>query len=148
MGDEGQARAAGLCSGIVAGLVAVTPAAGFAGRWALIILGLIVSPICVFFSAVKNVLGYDDALDVFGIHCVGGIVGALGTGIVVNPALGGTGIMDYTLGKIADYDFAAQMTSQVWGVCTTLVLVGYRFGNPLQGRRRHCRPTCKSRDRA
>jgi Amt family ammonium transporter len=73
---------------------------------------------------VKNALGYDDSLDVFGVHCIGGIVGALGTGILVNPALGGTGVMDYVAGKIADYDFVAQMTSQVWGVCTTLVWSG------------------------
>jgi Amt family ammonium transporter len=58
------------------------------------------------------------------VHCVGGIVGALGTGILVNPALGGTGVMDYVAGKIADYDFVAQMTSQFWGVSTTLVWSG------------------------
>src|ERR1700685_3987138 len=80
---------------------------------------------CLFFvTVVKNALGYDDSLDVFGVHCIGGIVGALGTGILVNPALGGAGIMDYTTGKIADYDFAAQMISQSWGVCTTLVWSG------------------------
>ncbi len=73
---------------------------------------------------VKNALGYDDSLDVFGVHCIGGIVGALGTGILVNPALGGTGIMDYTTGKIADYVFTDQMISQIWGVCTTLVWSG------------------------
>ena len=60
-------------------------------------LGLVVSPVCLFFvSTVKNALGYDDALDVFGVHCIGGIIGALGTGILVNPALGGVGITDYT----------------------------------------------------
>jgi len=73
---------------------------------------------------VKSKFKYDDSLDVFGVHCIGGIVGALGTGILVNPALGGSGIMDYTIGKIADYDFAAQMISQTWGVCTTLVWSG------------------------
>jgi len=71
-----------------------------------------------FCTVIKNALGYDDSLDVFGVHCIGGIVGALGTGILVNPALGAAGIMDYTTGKIADYDFAAQMISQTWGVCT------------------------------
>src|SRR5437588_75121 len=75
-------------------------------------------------TMIKNALHYDDSLDVFGVHCIGGIVGALGTGILVNPALGGAGIMDYTTGKIADYDFAAQMISQTWGVCTTLVWSG------------------------
>src|SRR4051812_50077047 len=79
-------------------------------------------------TTVKNALGYDDAFDCFGVHCIGGIVGALGTGILVNPALGGTGIMDYATGKIADYDFAAQMISQCWGVATTLVWSGIGSG--------------------
>src|SRR6185369_11889432 len=84
-----------------------------------------VGVVCLFFcTVVKNSLGYDDSLDVFGVHCIGGIVGALGTGILVNPALGGTGVMDYAAGKIGDYDFVAQMTSQIWGVCTTLVWSG------------------------
>ena len=109
----------------MAGLVAVTPAAGFAGPMGAIVLGLVVGIVCLFFcTVVKNALGYDDSLDVFGVHCIGGIVGALGTGILVNPALGGAGIMDYTTGKIADYDFVAQMISQIWGVCTTLVWSG------------------------
>jgi Amt family ammonium transporter len=87
----------GMASGIVAGLVAVTPAAGFAGPLGALILGLVVSPICVFFcSAVKNALKYDDSLDAFGIHAVGGIVGALATGLLVNPAWGGQGIVDYS----------------------------------------------------
>ncbi|MDB5485987.1 MAG: ammonium transporter, partial [Tardiphaga sp.] len=77
-----------------------------------------------FCTVVKNALGYDDSLDVFGVHCIGGIIGALGTGILVNPALGGTGVMDYVTGKIADYDLVGQMTSQAWGVGTTLLLSG------------------------
>ena len=90
-------RCSAICSGAVAGLVAVTPASGFAGPIGAIVLGLVVSPVCLFFvTAVKNALGYDDALDVFGVHCIGGIIGALGTGILVNPALGGVGITDYT----------------------------------------------------
>jgi Amt family ammonium transporter len=79
-------------SGAVAGLVAVTPAAGFAGPMGAIVLGLVVGGLLLFFCTVKNALGYDDSLDVFGIHCIGGIIGALGTGILVNPALGGAGI--------------------------------------------------------
>jgi len=90
-----------------------------------IVLGLVVGVVCLFFcTVVKNALGYDDSLDVFGVHCVGGIVGALGTGILVNPALGGTGVMDYATGKIAEYVFADQMISQLWGVSTTLVWSG------------------------
>ena len=122
---KGHPSVLGVISGAVAGLVAVTPAAGYAGPMGAIVLGLIVGVVCLFFvTAVKNALGYDDSLDVFGVHCVGGIIGALGTGILVNPALGGTGIMDYVTGKIADYEFGAQMVSQIWGVCTTLVWSG------------------------
>jgi len=122
---KGHPSVLGAISGAVAGLVAVTPAAGYSGPMGAIVLGLLVGVVCLFFvTVVKNALGYDDSLDVFGVHCIGGIVGALGTGILVNPALGGTGIMDYAVGKIADYEFGAQMVSQLWGVCTTLVWSG------------------------
>ncbi len=115
----------GVISGAVAGLVAVTPAAGYAGPMGAIVLGLVVGVVCLFFvTVVKNALGYDDSLDVFGVHCIGGIIGALGTGILVNPALGGTGVMDYTIGKVQDYVFMDQMISQCWGVATTLVWSG------------------------
>jgi Amt family ammonium transporter len=67
--------------------------------------------------------GYDDALDVFGIHCVGGIVGAIGTGILVAPALGGTGVMDYATGK-AGYEFGTQLWSQIKAVVLTLAWSG------------------------
>jgi len=93
---RGKASLLGLATGVVAGLVAVTPAAGFAGPMGSIVLGLLVSPICFFFvSKVKSWLGYDDSLDVFGVHCIGGIFGALATGILVDPALGGQGVADY-----------------------------------------------------
>ena len=125
----------GMCSGIVAGLVAVTPAAGFAGPMGAIILGLVVSPVCIIFcSSVKKMLGYDDALDVFGIHCIGGIIGALGTGLVVNPAWGGAGVVDYVncsadgavlvTCPVATYDMTAQMIAQATGVGTTLLWSG------------------------
>src|SRR4029079_19294159 len=94
---KGKPSLLGICSGAVAGLVAVTPASGFAGPIGAMVLGFVVSPVCLFFvSTVKNSFGYDDALDVFGVHCIGGIIGALGTGILVNPALGGVGLTDYT----------------------------------------------------
>jgi Amt family ammonium transporter len=124
---KGHPSVLGVISGAVAGLVAVTPAAGFSGVMGAIVLGLVVGVVCLFFcTVVKNALGYDDSLDVFGVHCIGGIVGALGTGILVNPALGGAGIIDYTAipPKVADYDFAAQMISQIEAVCTTLVWSG------------------------
>jgi Amt family ammonium transporter len=83
---HGKPSMLGAASGAVAGLVAITPAAGFAGPMGAIILGLVVSPICFFFvTTVKNALKYDDTLDVFGVHCIGGIVGAIGTAIVADP---------------------------------------------------------------
>jgi ammonium transporter, Amt family len=122
---KGKPSMLGIVSGCVAGLVAVTPASGYAGPMGALVLGLVVGVVCLFFvTAVKNMFGYDDALDVFGVHCIGGIVGAIGTGILVAPALGGTGIMDYTTGKIADYDFMTQIIAQSWAVCTTLVWSG------------------------
>jgi Amt family ammonium transporter len=122
---KGKPSLLGALSGCVAGLVAVTPAAGYSGIMGALVLGLIVGAVCLFFcSTVKSTFGYDDSLDVFGIHCVGGIVGAIGTGILVNPALGGTGIFDYTLGKIADYDFMTQLIAQCKAVATTLVWSG------------------------
>jgi Amt family ammonium transporter len=90
-----------------------------------IVLGLVVGVVCLFFcSTVKHMFGYDDSLDVFGVHCIGGIVGAIGTGILVNPALGGTGIFDYTTGKVADYDFMTQLIAQGKAVGTTLLWSG------------------------
>ncbi len=122
---KGHPSLLGALSGAVAGLVAVTPAAGYSGPMGAIVLGLVVGIVCLFFcTVIKNALGYDNSLDVFGVHCVGGIVGALGTGILVNPALGGTGVMDYVAGKIGDYDMTVQMISQFKAVATTLVWSG------------------------
>jgi len=122
---KGKPSLLGVISGCVAGLVAVTPASGYAGPMGAIVLGLIAGVVCLFFvSTIKNMFGYDDALDVFGVHCIGGIVGAIGTGILVAPMLGGTGIMDYTTGKVADYDFATQVWAQCKAVLMTLVWSG------------------------
>jgi Amt family ammonium transporter len=122
---KGKPSLLGALSGCVAGLVAVTPASGFAGPMGALVLGLIVGVVCLFFvSVVKNMFGYDDALDVFGVHCIGGIIGAIGTGILVNPALGGTGIYDYVAGKVADYDMMTQLIAQCKAVLTTLVWSG------------------------
>ncbi len=126
---KGKPTLLGMVSGAVAGLVAVTPASGFAGPMGAIVLGLLVSPICYFFvSTVKNALKYDDSLDVFGVHCVGGIIGALATGILVNPALGGVGIADYAMKpgelSVADYDMATVMIGQLKAVALTLVWSG------------------------
>lgn len=116
----------GLVSGVVAGLVAVTPASGFAGPMGSLVLGLVAGVACFLFVAyVKNALKLDDSLDVFGIHGLGGIIGALSTGILVNPALGGAGVPDYlsvpgTL-QVAAYDgafmFMAQLKAVIFTVC-------------------------------
>lgn len=120
---KGKPSMLGAASGAVAGLVAITPACGFVGPMGAIIIGLLVSPICYFFVAkVKYALGYDDALDVFGVHAVGGIFGALATGVFVNPALGGTGVWDYVANGVGAYDFAAQMTAQVYAVVTAIIV--------------------------
>jgi Amt family ammonium transporter len=124
-GSKGKASLLGALSGAVAGLVAVTPASGYAGPMGAIVLGLIAGVVCFFFcTTVKNALKYDDSLDVFGVHCVGGIIGAILTGILVNPSLGGTGIMDYTTGKVADYDLVTQVVAQCKAVGLTLLWSG------------------------
>jgi Amt family ammonium transporter len=93
------------------------------------VLGLIAGAVCfTFCTTVKNAIGYDDSLDVFGVHCIGGIIGALATGILVNPALGGTGIADYISKPgelvVAEYVMATQMIAQAKAVLLTLVWSG------------------------
>ena len=125
---KGKPSLLGMISGAVAGLVAVTPASGYAGPMGSLALGLLVSPLCLFFvSTVKSKFGYDDALDVFGVHCIGGITGALATGILVAPSLGGVGLTDYTNfanGNAGTYDMVAQLIIQAKAVGTTLVWSG------------------------
>ena len=94
---------------------------------AWVLLGLLVSPICYFFvSTVKNRLKYDDTLDVFGVHCVGGIVGAIATGVVASPALGGQGWIDYTHFPAVPgaYHMGAQVVTQIKAVLITLAWSG------------------------
>ncbi|WPE21819.1 ammonium transporter [Shinella zoogloeoides] len=111
---RGKASLLGAASGMIAGLVAVTPAAGSVGPFGAIVLGLVVSPVCYFFVAVvKNKFGYDDTADVFGVHGVGGLIGALGTGIFTAPSLGGTGG--------ADFSIASQFMTQLTAVAITIV---------------------------
>jgi ammonium transporter, Amt family len=124
---HGRPSLLGAVTGAVAGLVAITPACGFAAPGGALVLGLIVSPICyVFVSTVKKSFAYDDSLDVFGVHCVGGIVGAIATGIVANPSFGGQGWFDYTVFPAVPgtYDMAAQILTQVKAVSLTLVWSG------------------------
>ena len=124
---RGKASLLGAVSGAVVGLVAVTPAAGYVGPMGSIVLGIVATIVSYFFVAVvKNTFKYDDSLDVFGIHCVGGIVGALGTGILVSPALGGAGIVDYLSPDLAvGYPgTGAQVWNQLKGVVVTLLWSG------------------------
>ncbi|MDG2533550.1 ammonium transporter [Sphingomonas sp. HITSZ_GF] len=124
---HGKPSLLGAASGVVAGLVAITPAAGFAAPMTSVVLGAVASIGCFFFvTTVKNKLGYDDTLDVFGVHCVGGIIGAIGTGIVADPALGGQGWMDFTVipAVAGKYDMASQVVTQATGVGVTLLLSG------------------------
>ncbi|ANY79006.1 ammonia channel protein [Microvirga ossetica] len=114
---KGKASLLGIASGAVAGLVAITPAAGLAGPMGSIVLGLVAGAVCyVAVTGVKNALGYDDALDVFGIHGVGGIIGAIGTGIVAAPSLGGYGVGEYSI--------SGQLVTQVIAVVVTLAWTG------------------------
>jgi Amt family ammonium transporter len=122
---KGKPSMLGAASGAVAGLVAVTPACGWVGIGGALIIGLLAGLICLWgVNGLKRMLGADDALDVFGVHGVGGILGALLTGVFANPSLGGVGVYDYVADKVADYSTAAQMISQLWGVCLTLVWSG------------------------
>ncbi|MBL0966429.1 MAG: ammonium transporter, partial [Blastomonas sp.] len=117
----------GAATGAVAGLVAITPASGLAAPMTSILLGFAASIVCFFFvTTVKNKLGYDDSLDVFGVHCVGGIIGAIGTGIVADPALGGQGFFDYTVfpAGVGEYDMAAQVITQIKAVGITIIWSG------------------------
>ncbi|MGX1744384.1 ammonium transporter [Bosea sp. NPDC055353] len=120
---KGKPSLLGMLSGIVAGLVAVTPAAGLVGPMGAIVLGAVAGVVCFFFcTTVKNALGYDDSLDVFGVHGVGGIIGSIGTGIFVAPALGGVGVADYAMGAQVWKQFVAVVVAVVWCGVGSLVL--------------------------
>ena len=124
---HGRPSLLGAVTGAVAGLVAITPACGFASPMGAIVLGLIVSPVCyIFVSKVKAMFKYDDSLDVFGVHCIGGIVGAIGTAIVANPVYGGQGWVDYTVfpAVAGTYDMGVQLMTQAKAVLLTLVWSG------------------------
>lgn len=112
---HGKPSALGIASGAVAGLVAITPASGFAGPMGSLVIGFAAGLLCYFASVrLKRVVGYDDSLDAFGVHAVGGIVGAILTGVFVDAAFGGKGLAEgVTLG--------AQVWKQTVGVLATLV---------------------------
>ncbi len=114
---KGKASMLGAASGAVAGLVAVTPAAGFVGPMGSIVLGFIAGLVCLWgVSGLKRMLGADDAFDVFGVHGVGGITGALLTGVFAAPSLGGT--------QAADFSMAHQLAIQAESVLVTVIVSG------------------------
>ncbi|SCK35307.1 ammonium transporter, Amt family [Variovorax sp. HW608] len=119
---KGKPSVLGICSGIVAGLVAITPAAGYVGPIGALVTCGVAGIVCFFaVTKLKAWLKYDDALDTFGVHCVGGILGSLGTGFFVNPAFGGTGVYDYVANKVGEFDAKAQMLAQLQDIGITLV---------------------------
>ena len=123
---KGKPSMLGGASGAVAGLVAITPAAGYVGVMGSLIIGLLAGVLCLWgVTGLKKLLKADDSLDVFGVHGVGGITGALLTGVFASPSLGGTGIYDYVANAVApEYDMMGQVMIQATAVVTTLVWSG------------------------
>lgn len=122
----------GISTGIVAGLVAITPASGFVDIYGALWIGIAVSVVCYLFVAfVKKALGYDDSLDAFGVHAIGGTVGALLTGVFVNPAIGlyfdgatpATGVLSGNPGQFT-IQLASVIVAWVWAIVGTLVCYG------------------------
>ncbi|HET7772234.1 MAG TPA: ammonia channel protein, partial [Burkholderiaceae bacterium] len=121
---KGKPSMLGAASGAVAGLVAITPAAGFVGVGGALLMGLAAGVVCLWgVNGLKRLLGADDALDVFGVHGVGGILGALLTGVFAAPSLGGQGICDYVANKCGNFPgIGAQVWIQAQGVIYTVIL--------------------------
>ncbi len=122
---KGKPSMLGAASGAVAGLVAITPACGWVGVGGGLVIGALAGVVCFWgVTGLKNLLRVDDALDVFGVHGVGGILGALLTGIFNNWSLGGTGISDYVANTVVNTDMGPQLWIQAQAVLTTLVWSG------------------------
>jgi len=123
---KGKPSALGAASGAVAGLVAITPAAGFVGVIGAVIIGFVAGIVGYWgVGGLKRLLGADDSLDVFGVHGVCGIVGALLTGVFAAPSLGGSGIYDYVANGVSpEYSISGQLVTQATGVLTTIVWTG------------------------
>ncbi|HEX2531654.1 MAG TPA: ammonium transporter [Burkholderiaceae bacterium] len=140
---KGKPSMLGGTSGAVAGLVAITPACGFVGPMGALAIGLLAGVVCLWgVNGLKRLLGADDSLDVFGVHGVGGILGALLTGVFASPVLGGQGIYDYVANRMApDYSIGSQVWIQFQGVITTIVwsgivsLIAYKLVDWLVGMR-------------
>ena len=122
---RGKPSMLGGASGAIAGLVAITPACGWVGPMGSIVLGVVAGVACfIAVTSLKSLLGYDDSLDAFGVHGIGGIIGALGTSVVASPALGGTGVWDYVTNGVAEYSMSTQFISQFWGVSVCIIWSG------------------------
>ena len=122
----GKPTLVGAATGLVAGLVVITPAAGFVEPWAAIVMGLMVSPVCYLaISFCKRKFGYDDALDAFGCHCVGGVVGGILTGLFCVPELSWT-----DFGGLLYTGDPSLLASQVLGILVTVAFVGVRRRDP------------------
>jgi Amt family ammonium transporter len=140
---KGKPSMLGGASGAVAGLVAITPACGFVGPSGALIIGLLAGVICLWgVNGLKRLLGADDALDVFGVHGVGGILGALLTGVFAAPELGGTGVFDYVTNAVnPEYSISGQVWIQLQAVVTTVVwsavvsVIAYKVVDILVGLR-------------
>jgi Amt family ammonium transporter len=124
---KGKPSMLGGASGAVAGLVAITPACGFVGPMGALIMGLLAGVVCLWgVNGLKRMLGADDSLDVFGVHGIGGILGALLTGVFAAPSLGGQGIFDYVTNKMSadPYSIIGQVTTQATAVGVTILWSG------------------------
>ncbi|SFU27079.1 ammonium transporter [Pseudoduganella namucuonensis] len=119
---KGKPSMLGGASGAVAGLVAITPAAGYVGPMGGLVIGLLAGIICLWgVNGLKRLIGADDSLDVFGVHGVGGILGAVLTGVFASPSLGGQGIFDYVANKMSpDYSISGQVITQLTAVGITI----------------------------
>ncbi len=141
---KGKPSMLGAASGAVAGLVAITPACGFVGPMGALVIGLLAGVVCLWgVNGLKRLLGADDSLDVFGVHGVGGILGALLTGVFASPSLGGQGIFDYVTNKMSadPYSIVNQVTTQATAIGTTVIwsavvsLIAYKLVDVVIGLR-------------
>jgi Amt family ammonium transporter len=140
---KGKPSMLGAASGAVAGLVAITPACGYVGVTGSLVIGGLAGVVCLWgVHGLKRMLNVDDSLDVFGVHGIGGIMGAILTGVFASPDLGGTGVWDYVSnGVAAGYSIPGQVKIQIIGVVTTIVwsgivsIVGYFIVDKLVGLR-------------
>ncbi|HEV7816182.1 MAG TPA: ammonium transporter [Janthinobacterium sp.] len=141
---KGKPSMLGGASGAVAGLVAITPACGYVGPMGGLVIGLLAGIICLWgVNGLKRLIGADDSLDVFGVHGVGGIMGALLTGVFAAPQLGGQGIFDYVTNKMSSdpYSIASQVLVQAKAVGTTIIwsavvsLIAYKLVDVVIGLR-------------